>query len=113
MLGTVDDFLAIRRPERAAIVTQLVSQLADMRTVGIHGVNVQIAVARGSEDNLLAVAANGRLGVISGSVGQQLDIAAIKLGSVDIVAAVDGPDVPVRIVGPRRTVRTCCQMERA
>ena len=64
LLGAIDDFLAVIGKERAAVVAEFVRQLADVAAVGVHGVNIEIAIARGGEDDFLAVAADGRLGIV-------------------------------------------------
>src|SRR6266513_1593369 len=80
MLGAVDDFLAIVGPEGAAVVTQLASELLDVGAVGIHGVDVEIAIAGGSDHDVLAVPGDGGLGVVAVRAGKLLHIAAIWLG---------------------------------
>src|ERR1700687_233027 len=104
MLGAVDDFLAIVRPEGAAVVTQLVGELLHVGAVGIHGVDVEVTVAGGSEDDVLAVAGDGGLGVVAARVGKLLQIAAIRLRRIDLIGIVDRPDVAVGVIGLRRTV---------
>src|SRR5664279_2272542 len=77
-----------------------------MTAVGVHGVDVDVAVARGSENDVLAIAADGGFRIVAGSVGQQAQIAVIELRGVDLVAVVNGPHVTLRIVRLRWTLRT-------
>src|SRR5262249_33192685 len=102
LLRTVDDFLSVVGPERAAVVTKLMRKLLHVRAIGIHSVDVQIAVARRGEDDVLAVARNSGFGVVSMRFGNWLQIAAIRLGGVHGVSIVDGPNVAVRIIRWRR-----------
>src|SRR5947199_227008 len=69
MLGAVDDFLAIVRPEGAAVITQLVGELLHTGAVGIHGVDVQVAVAGGREHDVLAVPGGRGLGILAAERG--------------------------------------------
>src|SRR5258708_26945981 len=108
MLGAVDDFLAIVRPEGAAVVTQLVGELLHVRAVGIDGVDVEVAVARGSEEDVVGVGGDGGLGVVAARVGKLFQFAAIWLRRINLIGIVDRPDVPVGVIGLRRTVGACC-----
>src|SRR5216683_4745973 len=45
VLGAVDNLLSVIRKERAAVVTQLMRELANVLPVGIHGVDIEIAIA--------------------------------------------------------------------
>src|SRR6184192_2324843 len=103
MLGAVDDFLAIVGPEGAAVVTQLASELLDVGAVGIHGVDVEIAIAGGSEHDVLAVPGDGGLGVVAVRAGKLLHIAAIWLGRIDLIAIVNRPDVAMGVIRLRRS----------
>src|SRR6267143_2359344 len=107
MLGAVDDLLAIVRPEGAAVVTHLVGELLHVGAVGIHGVDVEVTIARGSEDNVLAVAGDGGLGVVAARVGKLFQIAAIRLRRIDLIGIVDRPDVAVGVIGLRWTLGAC------
>src|SRR5581483_1145758 len=79
-------------------------QLADMAAVGIHGVNIEIAVAGGSEDDSLAIAADRGFRIVSGRVSQPAQVAGVRLGRVNVVGIVDRPDVSVRVVGLGRAL---------
>src|SRR2546423_542134 len=107
MLGAVNDFLAIVRPEGAAVITQLVGELLHVGAVGIHGVNVQVAVARGREHDVLAVPGDGGLGIVAVRAAKLFQITPIYLGRKDLIGIVDRPDVAVGIIGLRRTIRAC------
>src|SRR5271157_715166 len=76
-----------------------------MAAVSVHGVDVKIAIACGGEDNLLAIAGNSGFCVVTRSVGEQPQVAAVELGSIDLIATVDRPDVAMGIVWLRRTLR--------
>src|SRR5579862_2055251 len=98
MLRAIHNFLAVVRPERPSIVANFVSQLLHVFAIGVHGVDVEIAVARGSEDDVLAVASNGGLRVVAARVGEQFEVAAIGLGGVDAIGVINRPDVAARII---------------
>ena len=76
--------LSIRRKEWATVVSQFVSELLYVPAVGVHGVNVEIAVAHGSEDDVLAIPRNRGLGVVSRRVGKLHEAGAIGIGGEDI-----------------------------
>src|SRR5215471_4613363 len=65
MLSAIDNFLAVVGPERPAIIPEFVRELLHVRPVGIHGVDIEITVTRGSEDDALAIASDGSLGVVA------------------------------------------------
>ena len=54
-VGSVGDPLAIRGEERATIVAGLIRELADVAAVGIHHVDVGIAVTVAHEQDCAAV----------------------------------------------------------
>ncbi len=107
MLSAVDDFLAIVRPEGAAVITHLVGELLHVGAVGIHGVDVQVAVAGGREHDVLAVPGDRGLGVVAVRAAKLFQITPIYLGRKNLIGIVDRPDVAVGIIGLRRTVRAC------
>src|ERR1700733_10992533 len=61
---------------------------------------------------MLAVARDGGLRVIAGRVRKGFNVAAVGLGSVDRVRAVDRPDVAQRIIRWRRASRARCKCRR-
>lgn len=105
MLGAVDDFRSIIRPERSAVIAKFIGELLHVRAIGIHGKNVQVTVACRSENDMLAVASDGRFSVVSMSTTQLSEVRAIRLGDVDLVGTVDWPDVTVRVIRLGRAIR--------
>jgi len=97
-----DDVRAVGREERAAVVARRRGEAADVRPVGVHAVEIEIAVARRGKDHRAVHRADGRLGVIGVVIGQPLQVAAVGLGGVDLVVGIDRPDVAVRTVRRRR-----------
>ena len=83
-MRAIDDLLAVVRPEWTTVVAEFVRQPAHVLAVGVHRVDVEIAVAHRSEDELLAVERDRRFGVVAGRVGQLLQIRAVRLGSENI-----------------------------
>src|ERR1041385_8434496 len=45
VLSAIDDLFAVIREERAAIIAELMRELADMTAISVHRENVKIAVA--------------------------------------------------------------------
>src|SRR5258708_34673208 len=105
MLGAVDDLLAVVRPERTAIVTQLVRELFHVAAVSIHGVDIDVGVARGRENDFLAVARDGGFRIVAWRIGQAVQITAVRLGGVNVIGVVNRPDVALGIVGLGRALR--------
>src|SRR5271167_2048218 len=81
-------------------------KLLHAAAVGVHGIDVEVAITCRGEDNLLAVAGNGGFCVVARGVSEDTEIAAIQLGGVDLVAAIDRPDVAMGVVRLWGTVRT-------
>jgi hypothetical protein len=106
VLGAIDNFGAVVRPEGAAIVAEFFGELADVGAIGIHGENIEITVAGGGEDDVLAVASDGGFGIVARGVGELVEIGTIGIGDVDLVGAVDGPNVAARIIGLGRAIGT-------
>lgn len=104
MLGAVDDFLTVVRPEGAAIVAKIVGELLHAAAVSVHRVDVQVTVTSGSENDVFTIARNRGLGVVANSVGELPKIGAIGLGGVNLIGIVDRPDITARIVGFRRAI---------
>ena len=111
VVGPVDDPLAVVGEEGAAVVAGRVGHALHVRAVGVHRVELEVAVARGREDDRLAVGRDRGLGVVPGGREERLDVAAVRLGGVDVVV-VEGPDVSVRPVRPRRARRARTERRR-
>ena len=52
MVGAIDDLLAVVRPEWPTVIPQFIGQTANMFTVGIHRIDVQITITHRGEDKL-------------------------------------------------------------
>ena len=72
--------------------------------VGVHDVDLGIAVAERGEDDLLAVGRIAPLGVVAGGVGQADEVRAVGVGPEDVHRRVE---VPAIALGPavRRALR--------
>ena len=70
MISAIDDLLAVVRPEWTTIVTEFVRQPAHVLAVGVHRVDVEIAVTHRSENEFLAVERDRCFRVVAGRVGQ-------------------------------------------
>src|SRR5262249_40845427 len=99
MLGAVNDLFSVIRPERAAIVSQLMGELLYVAAVGIHGVDVEVAVAGRGKDDLLAIRSDGGVRVVAWRMSEGKQVAAVRFGGVDFVAVVNWPDVAARVIG--------------
>src|SRR5579872_1672524 len=104
MVGAVHNPFAIRREEWPAVISEFVSQLFNVLAVSVHRVDIKIAIAQGSEHDLLAIQRDRSLGIISGSARELLKIRTIRIGRENIVAGVHGPRISLRIVRSRRTL---------
>src|SRR5579872_7270833 len=102
MVGAVSDPAPIGRKERPAIIAERVGEPPDPASVGIHGVDFQVAIAGGSENDLLAVRGEGGFGVVTGTVSKPLDDLAAVGGVVNLVFGIDAPHVAMGVVGARR-----------
>ena len=101
MVRAIDDLFPVVRPEWTTIVTEFISQTPHVLTVGIHRVDIEVAIAHRSEDELLAVERDRRFGIVSRRVRQLLRLRAIGIGGKDVVRRIDGPNVSARKVRPR------------
>ena len=111
--GAPDDVRAVAVEEGPAVVTDLVGQPANVAAVGVHPIELQIAVAdRGEHDRSVDGTDRG-LRVISRGVGQTAEIRAVAAGAKNVVARVDCPHVALPLIRPRRTGRPCqvCRRE--
>src|SRR5579862_3724690 len=104
MVGAVSDPAPIGRKERPAIIAERVGEPPDPASVGIHGVDFQVAIAGGCENDLLAARREGGFCVVTGTGREPLgDLAAVG-GVVNLVLGIDAPHVPMGVVGARRAL---------
>ena len=71
MKGAINDFFAVQAPERTAVIAEFIGQPFHVFPVLVHRIHIEIAVAEAGENDG-SVAADGRLGVITGSGRQRL-----------------------------------------
>src|SRR5262245_26251409 len=98
--SAVDNLTAIGRKERPTIVTHVMRQAPYTCAINVHGVQLQVAIAYGSENNLLAVRRYRCFGVISWRLGEPCQL-AIEVRKKDVEILVDRPYVSTRIIGLR------------
>src|SRR5260221_623716 len=60
-----DEALAVGGKHREGVEIGMMGELADVAAIRVHCKNVEVAVARGREDNFLAIAADGRFSVVT------------------------------------------------
>ncbi len=102
MRAAINDHFIVRRIVCAAVVARLVGQAFDVFAVDVHRVQLKVAVTLGCKDDLLAVRAYGRLGVITGRIGQILDILAVRSCGINFVIPINRPNIAFWPVGLRR-----------
>jgi hypothetical protein len=66
---------------------------AHVRTVGLHRVELEVAVAHRGEHQRAGDRAHGRLGVVAGLLRQLREVLAVGVRDEQVVLAVDVPDV--------------------
>ena len=94
-----DDLRAVGRVESASVVPDAVRQPLHIGAVRGHRVQFQVAVACAREHDPVSDRRKGGLGVVAVGLGELPQVAAVRIGREDVVALVDGPDVPLREVG--------------
>ena len=77
-IGAVGDPGAVRREERAAVVPRRIGQLPHVSAIGIHDVDVGVAVPVADEEDLLAVRRERALGVVALLGGQADEVTAVE-----------------------------------
>ena len=94
--------LAVGREEGAAVVALAVGDPARVLAVGVHDVDLGVAVAERREDDALAVGRVAPLGVVAGGVGQADEVLAVGVGAEDVHERVEVPAIALRaaIRGP-------------
>src|ERR1039458_2486177 len=80
-------------------------ELLHVLAIGVHGIDIEIAVAQGSEDDLLAVARDRGFRVVAGRVRELLQVGTVRVRGENVVSGIHGPDVSLREIRARRTLR--------
>ena len=62
-------------------------------SVGIHSVDIEVTIARGGENDVLAIACDGGFGVVAVLGGKWTQVTAIRPRCVYPVGIVDRPDI--------------------
>ena len=93
MARPVDDLLPVGRIERAAIVARGGGQSDNIAAIGIHRIDVEVAIAGRGEDDAAAIGREGRLGIVAGAANDGRRLSTSSAGGENVVAVVDGPDV--------------------
>ena len=94
-----DHPLAVGRDERSAVVAGRVGQLPHVGAVGVHHVQVGIAVAVAAKGDLLAVGRIGAFGVVALGVGELLQVLAVEIGLEDVRVGIEVPLVAAALAG--------------
>ena len=102
--GAIDDLLAVAGEEGAAVVARAVGETHHVLAVGVHPVELEVAVAGRGEDDRAVDRADRRLGVVGLVPGELLQRAALDVAGEELVGAVDRPDIALRAVGRRRAI---------
>src|SRR5438046_3405769 len=79
-------------------------ELLHVRSIRIHGVNVEIAIADRGENNLLSISRNDGLGIVARLLGELLQIRAVGICGKNVIAGINTPDISFGVVGLGRTL---------
>src|SRR4051812_18048786 len=88
-----DDPFAVGRNERTAVVAGGVGELPHVGAVGIHDIDVGVAIAVAAKGDLLAVFRVGSFGVVAGDVGQAAEDVAVEIGLEQVHVGIEIPFV--------------------
>ena len=91
--GTPDDLLRVGRKESTAVVAEFVGQLKQIAGLDFIAPQFEVAGAGGGEEDVAAIGRDGGFGVVALAADEFLEIAAVGVGGVDVVAVGDGPEV--------------------
>src|ERR1035438_1079681 len=101
MAAAPGDLLAVARKNRAPVIAVGLGDLLLRRAVEIHLPKVQVARSHRRIDYLVRLRVDGGFGVVTGGVGQALEVAAVGSCSENVVAAIDCPHVALAVIGFR------------
>ncbi len=104
ILGAPEDFGTVGAEERTAVIAHSVGDPADIAPVGVHGIQLDVAVLGAGKDQPLAVGRGRGFRVVGPVMGERLEATPVGVGGIDLEMA-QGPDVALGIVGVRRTGR--------
>src|SRR6185437_7854981 len=101
MEGAVHDLRSVRRPPRATVVAQGVSELFHVGSVCVHSVDVEVAVLERCKHDPLAIGRKDAFGGVDAVPGETLEVRSVGIGGVYVVW-IQAPDVPFGRIGARR-----------
>ena len=94
-----DEFRAVARVDRAAVITEFPGDLPLVGAVGPHGPEVEVARGERGVDDIAGLPVGGGFGVVALGIGEAfLDLAGV-VGEEDVVAFKDPPDIALTEVG--------------
>src|SRR5690242_5656168 len=102
MVGAIDDPLAIRRIESAAVITKFASQTFYVGAVAIHGVKIEIPIPHGGEYNPFPIGRKCALSVVASCVCNLFHVRSLGLSCEDVIGRVKRPAISFRPVWRRR-----------
>src|ERR1700751_2030293 len=88
----------------SAVIAKLVGEPPLLSSIDVHVVDFEIAVARGSEDDLLAVRRNRTLCIVTIGRCQPLHIGSISLCGENVVRWINRPDIAFGTARRWRTI---------
>src|SRR5690349_21048454 len=94
-----NDPLLIGRNERAAVIAGGIRDLTNVRAVGIHQIDVGVAVAIAAKGDELAVFGIDPFGVVAGRVGQAAEDIAVEIGFEEVHVRIEVPFVAAADAG--------------
>src|SRR5262245_44010645 len=102
-MSTKDNLRPIRREPWPTIRAGAIRQAADVGSIGVHRVDLHVAVANAGEHDP-AVWPDRGLCVVPGGRRQSLQTRSVWICAEDVVPGIDGPYVPTFVARPRRTI---------
>src|SRR4029077_11715979 len=99
---TPDDLLPVRREPGTTVLAYPVGDALLVAAIRVHGIQVDVAVHRAGEDELLPVIGNGGLGVVRAVAGKLSQLSSVEPGGVDLEVS-KRPDISLGFVRRRGT----------
>src|SRR3990172_3057840 len=81
----IHDLAAVRRKERATVVSQCGREPPYVAAIHVHRVDVEIPIPRGREHDVPAIDGHRRLGIVARRLGEPGRSTAIGVGGIEVV----------------------------
>ena len=90
-IAAEDDPAVVGREEGAAVIPGLMRELADVRAIRIHHVQIRVAVPRRGKNDVLAVGGKASLRVVAARMGEGLQVRPVEVALVDLHVRIEIP----------------------